>query len=84
MGIAYGHATLGMIGFEGRNDYTALGSVVNLAARLCGEAATTQVLVDPRTADAIGNRYHLAEREVHLKGFASPIRAHEVVGLAVA
>jgi len=40
--------------------------------------------VDPRTADAIGKRYHLAEREVLLKGFASPVRAHEVVGLAVA
>ncbi|MBV8296166.1 MAG: adenylate/guanylate cyclase domain-containing protein [Acidimicrobiia bacterium] len=80
VGIAYGYATLGTIGFEGRNDYTALGSVVNLAARLCGEAASGQVLVDGRTADALGHRFETMSREVTLKGFASPVAAFEVAG----
>ena len=78
VGIAYGYATLGTIGFEGRNDYTALGSVVNLAARLCGEAASGEVLVDGRTCDALGQRFATLARQVSLKGFASPVAAFEV------
>jgi class 3 adenylate cyclase len=80
VGIAYGYATLGTVGFEGRSDYTALGSVVNLAARLCGEASNGQILIDSRTADGLGNRFRLVEREAVLKGFPSPVRACEVVG----
>ena len=80
VGIAYGYATLGTIGYEGRNDYTALGSVVNLAARLCGEAASGQVLVDGRTSDALGQRFETLHREVTLKGFALPVAAFEVAG----
>jgi len=79
VGIAYGYATLGTVGFEGRSDYTALGSVVNLAARLCAEAAAGEVLIDTRTADALGDRFHLAAREVTLKGFSNAIRAYEVI-----
>jgi class 3 adenylate cyclase len=56
--------------------------VVNLAARLCGEASPGQVLIDSRTADALEDLYELIEREVVLKGFATPIRAHEVAGFA--
>jgi len=52
IGVAYGYATLGEIGFADRVDYTALGTVVNLAARLCDRAATGQVLVDHPTAMA--------------------------------
>ena len=48
VGIAQGHATLGRIGFEGRSDYAAIGSVTNLAARLCDEAAPRQILVSQR------------------------------------
>ena len=48
VGIAQGHATLGRIGFEGRSDYAAIGSVTNLAARLCGEAAPGQILISQR------------------------------------
>ena len=48
-GIAQGYATLGVIGFEGRWDYAAIGNVTNLAARLCAEAASGQVLVDRKT-----------------------------------
>jgi len=79
VGIAYGYATLGTIGFEGRNDYTALGSVVNLAARLCGEAGSGQVLIDGRASEALDQRFEVNGRSVMLKGFASPVPAFEVV-----
>ena len=82
VGIAQGHATLGQIGFEGRSDYTAIGSVTNLAARLCGEAAPRQILISQRVyaaaedvviADSVG--------ELSLRGFSRPARAYNVVGL---
>jgi len=81
VGIAQGHATLGRIGFEGRADYTAIGSVTNLAARLCAEAHGQQILVSQRVfaaiedivvADSVG--------ELELRGFARPARAYNVVG----
>ena len=49
VGLAYGYATLGVVGFDGRFDYTPLGGVVNLAARLCGAAEAGQVLLDHAT-----------------------------------
>lgn len=73
IGIAYGYATLGVIGFEGRYDYTALGSVINLAARLCGEAAHREILVDQKTAHAVRDRVALESRELELKGFGSVV-----------
>jgi class 3 adenylate cyclase len=48
IGIAHGYATLGRIGFEGRFDYAAVGTVVNVAARLCDQAQNGQILVDPK------------------------------------
>ena len=60
VGIAQGHATLGRIGFEGRSDYTAIGSVTNLAARLCAEAARA---ADPdQPARLRGDRGHRGRR----------------------
>jgi adenylate cyclase len=53
VGIAQGYATLGRIGFEGRFDYAAIGTVVNLAARLCGEAGDGQILIDRKVQAAI-------------------------------
>src|SRR5207247_9415070 len=50
VGIAQGYATIGAIGFEGRVDYGAIGTVTNLAARLCGEAAGGQILISARVA----------------------------------
>lgn len=50
IGLAFGYATLGVVGFDGRYDYTPLGGVVNLAARLCGAAGAGEVLMDPATA----------------------------------
>ena len=52
IGIAQGFATLGRIGFEGRYDYAAIGSVTNLASRLCAEAAPDQILVTQRVHGA--------------------------------
>jgi class 3 adenylate cyclase len=49
IGLAYGYATLGVVGFDGRYDYTPMGGVVNLAARLCGKAAASQILLDHAT-----------------------------------
>ncbi len=79
VGIAQGHATLGRIGFEGRFDYTAIGSVTNLAARLCAEARPGQILVSQRVYAAIEE---LAEAEhigdLHLKGFSRPMAAYSL------
>ena len=52
VGIAQGYATIGAIGFEGRRDYAAIGTVTNLAARLCAEAAPGQILVSQRICSA--------------------------------
>ena len=55
VGIAHGYATLGTIGFEGRSDYSAIGTVVNLAARLCSEAGDGHILVDGKVRAALGD-----------------------------
>ena len=52
VGLAMGPATVGTVGYEGRTDYTAIGSVVNLASRLCGDAADAQILLDAVLAGA--------------------------------
>ena len=59
VGIAHGYATLGSIGFEGRSDYSAIGTVVNLAARLCAEAGDGHILVDSKVRAAIEDAAHL-------------------------
>ena len=81
IGVARGYATLGAVGYEGRVDYSAIGSVVNLAARLCGEATGGQVLVDRRAAAALEDRYALAPlAPLALKGFEKPVPAFRLVG----
>ena len=84
MGIAHGYATIGRIGFEGRYDYSAIGSVVNLAARLCGEAQAGQILVEPKVFMAIEDVVD-AETvgELTLKGFHRPVIAYDVRALRV-
>ena len=74
IGMAQGYATLGRIGFEDRFDYTAIGAVINLAARLCAEAEDGQVLVSGRlaaAAEAVAEIEELGERQ--LKGMARPV-----------
>jgi DNA-binding response OmpR family regulator/GGDEF domain-containing protein len=82
IGIAQGYATLGTIGFEGRRDYGAIGSVTNLASRLCSEAKAGQILVSQMvfgfveelvTVEAVG--------ELTLKGFHRAVPAYHVIGL---
>ena len=85
VGIAQGHATLGRIGFEGRSDYAAIGSVTNLAARLCAEAAPGQILVSQRvhaSVEAIVSAEPVGE--LTLRGFARPVRTYNVRGLDAA
>jgi adenylate cyclase len=80
MGIAMGHATLGVVGFEGRNDYTPLGTVVNRASRLCDEATSGQILVDRRVGLLVEPDVELAALpDLTLKGFAVPVPCFEVV-----
>jgi class 3 adenylate cyclase/CheY-like chemotaxis protein len=81
-GVAQGYATIGAIGFEGRWDYGAVGTVTNLAARLCGEAQPGQTLASQRVVSAIE---HLAQVEpvgaLQLKGFVKPVPAFNILGL---
>jgi adenylate cyclase len=82
IGIAHGYATLGRIGFEGRFDYAAVGTVVNLAARLCAQAADNQILVD-RKVFAVVDAIFVTEPtgEFMLKGLHRPTAAFNVCGL---
>ena len=74
-GISQGYATLGQIGFAERMDYTAIGTVTNLAARLCGEAKDGQILVSQRIATAIEDRATREKiGELGLKGLSRPVR----------
>jgi class 3 adenylate cyclase len=82
IGIAHGYATLGCIGFEGRLQYSATGSVVNLACRLCGDAKTGQILIDSKVHTAIENLVALESAgDLVLKGFRRPVSAFSVSGL---
>lgn len=77
IGIAVGYATLGQIGFEGRFDYGAVGSVVNLAARLCSEAQGGQILLAPTAYAAVEHAVNAEEiGPLTLKGFHRPIAAY--------
>jgi adenylate cyclase len=76
VGIAQGYATLGAIGFEGRQDYAAIGNVTNLAARLCGEAKAGQILADRKTMAALEGAFQFdAVGPLTLKGFDKPVPA---------
>jgi class 3 adenylate cyclase/CheY-like chemotaxis protein len=84
VGIAQGYATIGAIGFEGRWDYGAIGSVPNLAARLCGEAKPGDILIPQRL---LGSVEELVETEpmgeLALKGFHRPVMAYKILSLKV-
>jgi class 3 adenylate cyclase len=79
-GIGVGHATLGRIGFEGRYDYGALGSVTSLAARLSDEAAAGQILLSQRAYAALEGKVEASPvAELEVKGFARPVQAYELL-----
>ena len=81
IGIAQGYANLGSIGFEGRSDYAAVGTVPNLASRLCDEAKPGQILVSQKVFASVEEEVHAtAIGDLHLKGFNRPVPAFEVHG----
>lgn len=79
IGIAQGYATLGIIGFEGRQDYSAIGTVCNLAARLCAEARGGQTLVPGRVMTAVEGIVEAESvGELTLKGISRPVAAWNI------
>jgi class 3 adenylate cyclase len=82
VGIAQGYATIGAIGFEGRLDYGAIGTVTNLASRLCGEAKPGQILIPRRL---LGTVEDLVDAEpvgdLTLKGFHRSVTAYNILSL---
>ena len=80
IGIAVGYATLGQIGFTERREYTCIGSVINLASRLCDEAKAGQIVVSQRVLTAVENSVEAAPvGEMSLKGFKKPMAAYDIV-----
>src|SRR5437764_1411733 len=82
IGIAQGEATLGVIGFEQRWEYAAIGNVPNLAARLCGHARAGEIILDAQTETSLG---HVVDTEsmgpLALRGFAQPVVAFRLKSL---
>jgi class 3 adenylate cyclase len=83
IGIAHGFATLGTIGFEGRFDYAAIGTVSNVASRLCDEAKPGQILISPRVLAAVEKAVKVEPvGEFELKGIRRPLAAYNVLSAA--
>jgi class 3 adenylate cyclase len=84
IGISQGEATLGVIGFEQRWEYAAIGNVPNLAARLCGQAGAGEIVLDAQTEQDVA---HLADTEsvgpLSLRGFQHPVAAFRLRSLKV-
>jgi class 3 adenylate cyclase/putative methionine-R-sulfoxide reductase with GAF domain len=82
IGIAHGFATLGTIGFEGRFDYAAIGTVSNVASRLCDEAKPGQILISPRVLMAVENNVVVEPvGEFELKGLRRPMAGYNVLAI---
>jgi class 3 adenylate cyclase len=80
IGIAHGYATLGTIGFEGRFDYAAIGTVSNVASRLCDEAQPGQILISPRVLLAVEDAVAAEPAgDFTLKGIRRPMTAYNVI-----
>jgi len=85
IGIAQGYATLGRIGFEGRYEYSAVGTVVNLAARLCAAAQSWQILVTQRVLTGAEDLVvSTPAGELELRGFSRPVPAFDIKGVDAA
>jgi GAF domain-containing protein len=84
IGIAHGFATLGTIGFEGRFDYAAIGTVSNVASRLCDEAKPGQILISPRVFMAVEDAVTVESvGEFALKGIRRPLAAYNVLASGI-
>lgn len=82
IGIAYGEATTGRIGFEGRFDYAAIGSVVNLASRLCSDAKDGQILIEARMQALVAHAFCWESLGLQsFKGFTKPVAVYNVLGV---
>jgi class 3 adenylate cyclase len=82
VGIGQGYATIGAIGFEGRWDYGAIGTVTNLAARLCGEAKAGQILISQRLLGTVEELIEVEPvGELALKGLQRPVTGHNILRL---
>src|SRR5262245_66317247 len=83
VGIAGGYVTIGTIGFEQRLDYGAIGPACNLAARLCGEAKDTQILIAPRVLSKVEAQIEVEPVGDHvLKGFRRHAKVHYLMGIS--
>src|SRR5690349_20834303 len=81
----HGFATLGTIGFEGRRDYAAIGTVSNVASRLCDEAKPGQILISPRVRQAVERAVTIEPiGEFSLKGIRRPMAAYNVLASSAA
>jgi class 3 adenylate cyclase len=81
VGVSLGYATVGMVGFEGRIDYTASGTAINLASRLCDEAEDGEILLSPRASIAVENVFQAETRgEISLKGIREPLEVFRLTG----
>jgi len=79
VGVSLGYATVGMVGSEGRFDYTASGTAVNLASRLCDEAEDGEILLSPRARIAVEDEIETEARgEIRLKGIQTPVEIFKV------
>jgi len=79
VGVSFGYATIGMVGSEGRYDYTASGTSVNLAARLCDRAEDGEILLSPRAYTAIEDDFQAeSSGEVSLKGIREPVEVFKL------
>ncbi|MBI5307447.1 MAG: adenylate/guanylate cyclase domain-containing protein, partial [Planctomycetes bacterium] len=79
-GIAHGYATIGAIGFEGRKDYCVIGSVANMAARLCAEAKGGQVLINQKTLSKVEEIVETESLDqMSLKGFSKPVAVFNII-----
>ncbi len=83
--VSLGYANIGIVGFEGRFDYTASGTPINLASRLCDEAEDGEILLSPRAAIALEDRFLVESRgELTLKGIREPMEVFRLTGIAEA
>jgi class 3 adenylate cyclase len=81
IGVAQGFATVGAIGFDHRIDYAAIGTVTNLAARLCAQAASGEILLSPRAFAALGDAYETEDLgEMNFRGLAKTINVRRLLG----
>ena len=82
VGLATGYATLGTVGFEGRMDYSTVGNLPNLAARMCAEAKGGQILTDQKTMSRLENAFEAESiQELNLKGINRPMPAFNITGM---